>query len=167
LKSGSDQGLDEKEFFNWVAPHQPGEVCTGRERFGSIKRPCTEFPSGFRPAESDVQAVEFKAGSSARLEEALGERQLALLRPTGASDKADDRRRNRLRRLLRPCPSNALIEGRPGDYEKLCKTIRRQISFGLKLRKAFIGMSQEDIERVFEVLGSSEGKGSHRNPGRL
>ena len=52
--------------------------------------------------------------------------------------------------------ANAILEGNLGEYEKLCKGIKKQISFGLKFRKAFLGMSQDDIERVFEVLGSRE-----------
>ena len=52
--------------------------------------------------------------------------------------------------------AEAILNGRLGDYEKLCKAIKKQISFGLKFRRAFLGMSQEDIEKVFEVLGSRE-----------
>ncbi len=52
--------------------------------------------------------------------------------------------------------AEAILNGRLGDYEKLCKVIKKQISFGLKFRRAFLGMNQEDIERVFEVLGSRE-----------
>ncbi|MCD6372421.1 MAG: NAD(P)/FAD-dependent oxidoreductase [Thermococcus sp.] len=52
--------------------------------------------------------------------------------------------------------ADAILNGNPGEYEKLCKAIKRQISFGLKFRRAFLGMSQDDIEKVFEVLGSRE-----------
>lgn len=53
---------------------------------------------------------------------------------------------------------DALLSGRLSDYEKACGGIRKQISFGLKFRKVFRGMNQDEVERVFEVLGSREAR---------
>lgn len=50
----------------------------------------------------------------------------------------------------------SLINGRPGEYEKLCRDIKKQISFGMRVRKMFLGLTQEQIEKIFEVLGSRE-----------
>ncbi|NJE05542.1 NAD(P)/FAD-dependent oxidoreductase [Thermococcus sp. M36] len=52
----------------------------------------------------------------------------------------------------------ALLDGRPGEYERGCSFVKKQISFGLRFRRVFKGMSQEDIERVFEVLGTEEAR---------
>jgi hypothetical protein len=52
----------------------------------------------------------------------------------------------------------ALLEGRPENYWSYCSWVRRQISFGLKFRRLFLGLDQEAIERIFEVLGSEEAR---------
>lgn len=48
---------------------------------------------------------------------------------------------------------------RRGDlsiYEKLCGDIKKQIAFGLRVRKLFKALDQEKIEKLFEILSSRE-----------
>ncbi|BAD86025.1 geranylgeranyl hydrogenase [Thermococcus kodakarensis KOD1] len=52
----------------------------------------------------------------------------------------------------------ALIEGAPERYWNYCSWVRKQISFGLKFRKLFLGLDQEAIEKIFEVLKSEEAR---------
>ncbi|MDV3103804.1 NAD(P)/FAD-dependent oxidoreductase [Thermococcus waiotapuensis] len=52
--------------------------------------------------------------------------------------------------------ARAIIEGDLGSYERSCSAIRDQISFGLRVRKVFKGLSQEGIEEIFKVLGSED-----------
>ncbi|WP_456369133.1 geranylgeranyl reductase family protein [Thermococcus sp.] len=54
--------------------------------------------------------------------------------------------------------AKAILSGNLQSYERSCSWVKRQISFGLRLRKLFLGLSQEDIEKVFEVLGSKEAR---------
>lgn len=41
-------------------------------------------------------------------------------------------------------------------YEKLCGDIKKQIAFGLRVRKLFKDLNQEKIEKLFEVLSTRE-----------
>ena len=52
----------------------------------------------------------------------------------------------------------ALLDGKLKNYEKGCSFVKKQISFGLRFRKVFRSLSQDDIEKVFEVLGSREAR---------
>jgi geranylgeranyl reductase family protein len=52
----------------------------------------------------------------------------------------------------------ALVEGSPERYWSYCSWVRKQIAFGLRFRKLFIGLSQDAIERIFEVLKSREAR---------
>jgi len=52
----------------------------------------------------------------------------------------------------------ALVEGRPENYWDHCSWVRRQISFGLRFRRLFLGLDQDAIERIFEILGSEEAR---------
>ncbi len=53
----------------------------------------------------------------------------------------------------------ALLDGRlGGDYERECAFVKKQVSFGLRFRRVFLGLGQDDIERVFEILGSQEAR---------
>ncbi|WP_297501547.1 NAD(P)/FAD-dependent oxidoreductase [Thermococcus sp.] len=52
--------------------------------------------------------------------------------------------------------TRAVLSGDLQSYEKACSWVKRQISFGLRFRKLFLRMNQNDIERIFEVLSSDE-----------
>ncbi|MBP1911544.1 geranylgeranyl reductase family protein [Thermococcus stetteri] len=52
----------------------------------------------------------------------------------------------------------ALAEGAPERYWDYCSWVRKQISFGLKFRRLFLGLDQEAIEKIFEVLKSQEAR---------
>lgn len=52
----------------------------------------------------------------------------------------------------------SLINARTGDYEKLCKDVRKEIAFGLRARRLFKYLSQEQIERIFEILSTREAR---------
>ncbi len=54
--------------------------------------------------------------------------------------------------------ARAILSGDLSTYEASCSQIKRQISFGLKVRKVFKGLSQEGIERLFEVFSSEEAR---------
>ncbi len=54
--------------------------------------------------------------------------------------------------------AKAILKNDLHAYEESCSWVKRQISFGLKFRKLFRSMSQEDIEKAFEVLGSEEAR---------
>ncbi|USS41674.1 NAD(P)/FAD-dependent oxidoreductase [Thermococcus aggregans] len=41
-------------------------------------------------------------------------------------------------------------------YEKLCGDIKKQIAFGLRVRRLFKALDQEKIEKLFEILSSKE-----------
>jgi len=55
--------------------------------------------------------------------------------------------------------ARAILSGNLQSYEKACSWVKRQISFGLRFRKLFLGMSQNEIERIFEVLSSEDVRG--------
>ena len=43
-------------------------------------------------------------------------------------------------------------------YEDLCKDIKKQISFGLRIRRLFKALNQDQIEKFFEIFSSDEAK---------
>lgn len=143
-----------KEFFFWVAPVNEGLARVGT--FGSLDA-LYRFLK-IRMLKPNA-VVEFKAGSVGfgvrkpwiRGNVALIGDAALQIKPTTAGGIVYGM-------ICAHALRSALIEGRPKEYEKLCKSIKRQISFGLRFRKVFKGLSQDDIEKVFEVLGSEEAK---------
>jgi geranylgeranyl reductase family protein len=143
-----------EEFFMWVAPVNERLARVGT--LGSI-----EALNRFLKVRmlKPTSIVEFKAGSVGfgwrrpwvRGNVALIGDAALQIKPTTAGGIV-------FGMLCAHALREALISGRFSDYEKLCGDIKNQISFGLRFRKVFRGMNQEDIERVFEVLGSREAK---------
>ena len=54
--------------------------------------------------------------------------------------------------------AKGILNGDISRYERECSWVRNQISFGLRVRKLFRKMSQENIEEVFDVLSSEEAR---------
>ncbi len=141
-----------KNFFFWVAPVNENLARIGT--FGSLDSMFKFLKMRMLKAEN---IVEFKAGSVG-----LGWRKpwikgntaivgdAALqIKPTTAGGIAYGM-------FCAHALAYSLINGKPKDYENLCREIRKQISFGMKLRKMFLGLTQEQIEKIFEILGSRE-----------
>ncbi|NJE02056.1 NAD(P)/FAD-dependent oxidoreductase [Thermococcus sp. JdF3] len=142
------------DFFMWVAPVNEGLARVGT--LGSI-----EALNRFLRVRmlKPTSIVEFKAGSVG-----FGWRKpwvrgnVALLGDAALQIKPTTAGGIVFGMLCARALREALMVGKLAEYERLCREIRNQISFGLRFRKIFRGMSQENIERVFEVLGSAEAK---------
>lgn len=143
-----------EDFFMWVAPVNEGLARVGT--LGSIES-LNRFlrVRMLRP----TSIVEFKAGSVGfgwrkpwvKGNVALVGDAALQIKPTTAGGIVYGM-------LCARALREALMVGKLDEYERLCREIRNQISFGMRFRKIFRGMSQENIERVFEVLGSAEAK---------
>ncbi len=142
------------DFFMWVAPVNKGLARVGT--LGSIEA-MNRFLRLRRLKPTSV--VEFKAGSVG-----LGWRKpwvrgnVALLGDAALQIKPTTAGGIVFGGICAHALREALLSGRLSDYEKVCGEIRRQISFGMRFRRIFLGMSQDDVERVFEVLGSREAR---------
>ncbi|AFL95211.1 putative geranylgeranyl hydrogenase [Thermococcus cleftensis] len=142
------------DFFMWVAPVNEGLARVGT--LGSIEA-LNRFlrVRMLRP----TSIVEFKAGTVG-----FGWRKpwvrgnVALLGDAALQIKPTTAGGIVFGMLCARALREALLAGKPESYEKLCGAIKNQISFGMRFRRIFRGMSQEDIERVFEVLGSREAR---------
>ena len=142
------------EFFFWVAPVNEKTARVGT--FGSLSS-LREFLRirGLRP----TSILEFKSGSVG-----LGWRKpwvrdnVALVGDAALQIKPTTAGGIVFGTFCAHALAKAILNGNLGEYDKLCRSIKKQIGFGLKFRRAFLGMSQEDIERVFEVLGSKEAR---------
>ncbi|WP_297476696.1 NAD(P)/FAD-dependent oxidoreductase [Thermococcus sp.] len=143
-----------EDFFMWVAPVNEGLARVGTlggiealNRFLRLRR--------LKP----TSVVEFKAGSVG-----FGWRKpwvrgnVALLGDAALQIKPTTAGGIVFGGICAHALREALLSGRLEDYEKACGEIKRQISFGLRFRKIFRGMSQDDVERVFEVLSSREAR---------
>ncbi len=148
-----DKGMNE-EFFFWVAPISEHLARVGT--LGSIDA-LGRFMRTRRLKTTSV--VEFKAGSvgfgwrkpwvSGNVA-LVGDAALQI-KPTTAGGIAYGM-------LCAHSLRRALLEGNLGSYERGCSFVRKQISFGLRFRRIFRGLNQEGIERIFEILGSREGR---------
>ncbi|WP_457742932.1 geranylgeranyl reductase family protein [Thermococcus sp.] len=142
------------DFFAWVAPIDEETARVGT--FGKIEH-LNRFLRlrRFEP----TRILEFKAGSVGfgwrkpwvRGNVALVGDSALQIKPTTAGGIVYGM-------LCAQALQKALLEGRPERYWDHCSWVRRQISFGLKFRKLFLGLNQDGIERVFEVLGSEEAR---------
>ena len=54
--------------------------------------------------------------------------------------------------------ARAILSGEISSYEHSCRAVRRQISFGLTLRRVFLNLTQEGIEGIFRILSSEEAR---------
>ncbi|ASJ02074.1 bacteriochlorophyll synthase [Thermococcus profundus] len=142
------------EFFFWVTPVSGDVARVGT--FGSLesfRRFLTD--RGLKP----TSIIEFKAGSVG-----LGWRQpwvrenVALLGDAALQVKPTTAGGIVFGALCAHHLARAILSGDLSEYERACAGIKKQIAFGLKVRRIFKGMSQEGIERVFEVLGSEEAR---------
>ncbi len=142
------------DFFFWVTPVSEDVARVGTfGEFEAFRRFLTE--RGLNP----TSIVEFKAGSVG-----LGWRKpwvsgnVALLGDAALQIKPTTAGGIVFGAVCAHHLARAVIEGDLGSYESSCSAVRKQISFGLRVRKVFRGMSQEGIEKVFEVLGSDEAR---------
>ncbi|NJE43044.1 NAD(P)/FAD-dependent oxidoreductase [Thermococcus sp. GR6] len=143
-----------EEFFFWVAPVNESLARVGT--FGSLEALYKFLKIRMLKPTS---VVEFKAGSvgfGARKPWVRGN--IALIGDAALQIKPTTAGGIVFGMICAHALRSALLEGRPEEYEKLCKNIKRQISFGLRFRKVFRGLSQDDIEKIFEVLGSEEAR---------
>jgi len=142
------------DFFAWVAPIDGETARVGT--FGNIEA-LNRFLRLRRLEPTEI--LEFKAGSVG-----LGWRKpwvkgnVALLGDAALQIKPTTAGGIVYGMLCAQALKKALMEGRPEKYWNHCSWVRRQISFGLKFRKIFLGLSQEGIERIFEILGSEEAR---------
>ncbi|MDI3475204.1 MAG: hypothetical protein PWQ79_1847 [Thermococcaceae archaeon] len=141
------------DFFFWVAPISEKIARVGT--FGSLRA----FRDFLRiKGLKETSAVEYKAGTIG-----LGWRKpwvrgnVALLGDAALQIKPTTGGGIVFGAFCAHALRKAINNGDLSQYEKLCREIKKQVSFGLKLRKAFRELSQDDIERIFEVLGSREG----------
>lgn len=141
-----------RDFFFWVAPVNESLARVGT--FGSLNSLFRFLKMRMLKAGS---IVEFKAGNVG-----LGVRKpwiknnIAIVGDAALQIKPTTAGGIAYGMFCAHALAYSLINGRPTDYENLCRDIRRQISFGMRVRKIFTGLDQEHIERIFEVLGSSE-----------
>jgi len=140
------------EFFFWIAPMNESLARVGTfGRFDALFR----FIKARMLKETNV--VEFKAGSVA-----LGIRKpwikgnVALVGDAALQIKPLTAGGIAYGMHCAYALACSLINGRPWEYEKLCKDIKREISFGLKARKLFKNLNQEQIEKLFEILSSKD-----------
>lgn len=142
------------DFFLWVAPVNERIARVGT--FGSIEA-LNRFlrMRMLRP----TSVVEFKAGSvgfGTRKPWAKGN--VALVGDAALQIKPTTAGGIVYGMLCAQALRRALLDGRLGDYERECAFVKKQVSFGLRFRRVFLGLGQDDIERVFEVLGSQEAR---------
>lgn len=52
----------------------------------------------------------------------------------------------------------SIRRGNLNVYEDLCKDIKKQITFGLRIRRLFKALNQDQIEKFFEIFSSKEAK---------
>ncbi len=136
------------EFFMWVTPveHELARVGT----FGGMRN-LVEFLKlrGLRP----TKVVEVKAGSVA-----LGWRRpwargnVALVGDAALQIKPTTAGGIVYGMICAHALKGAIEAGDLKAYWDACKAVRRQISLGLKVRRAFRKMSQDDIEKLFDVF---------------
>ncbi|ASJ09828.1 bacteriochlorophyll synthase [Thermococcus sp. P6] len=142
------------EFFFWVAPVREDLARVGT--FGSL-RAIYRFLrlKMLRPA----SVVEFKAGSVG-----FGRRKpwvrgnVALIGDAALQIKPTTAGGIVYGMYCAHALRKALLNGRLEEYERECSFVKKGISFGLRFRKLFLGMDQDTIERVFEILGSEEAR---------
>lgn len=142
------------EFFSWVVPISANVARVGT--FGSLEA-LNRFlrTRGLKP----TSVLEFKAGSVG-----LGWRKpwvkgnVALVGDAALQIKPTTAGGIVFGAICAYHLAEAILSGDLSQYVAACSAIRKQISFGLRIRKAFKGLSQEGIERIFEVLGSQEAK---------
>ncbi|EEB73507.1 NAD(P)/FAD-dependent oxidoreductase [Thermococcus sp. AM4] len=140
------------EFFYWVAPLSDDVARVGT--FGSLEA-LNRFlrVRGLKP----TAILEFKAGTVG-----LGWRRpwirgnVALVGDAALQIKPTTAGGIVFGAICAHHLARAILTGDLSTYEASCSQIKRQISFGLKVRKAFKGLNQEGIERIFEVLSSRE-----------
>lgn len=143
------------EFFFWVTPVSEDVARVGTfGELGAFERFLLD--RGLKP----TSVIEFKAGSVG-----LGWRRpwvrdnVALVGDAALQIKPTTAGGIVFGALCAHHLAKAIITGDLGEYERSCSAVKRQISFGLRVRKVFKGMSQEGIEKVFEVLGGDEARG--------
>lgn len=142
------------EFFAWVAPIDKETARVGT--FGSM-----ESLNRFLRLRmlKPTKILEFKAGSVGfgwrkpwvRGNVALVGDAALQIKPTTAGGIVYGM-------LCARALRKALLEDKPENYWNYCSWVRNQISFGLRFRKLFLGLDQEAIEKIFEVLGSKEAR---------
>ena len=142
------------EFFFWVAPVSEGVARVGT--FGSLD----SFHRFLKIRMlKPTSIVEFKAGSvgfGVRKPWVRGN--VALLGDAALQIKPTTAGGIVYGMYCAHALRKALLDGKLQDYEKGCSFVKKQVSFGLRFRRVFLGLSQDDIERVFEVLGSPEAR---------
>ncbi|WP_461866812.1 geranylgeranyl reductase family protein, partial [Thermococcus sp.] len=128
-----------EEFFFWVAPVNENLARIGT--FGSLDSLFKFLKMRMLKAES---IVEFKAGSVG-----LGWRKpwvkgnMAIVGDAALQIKPTTAGGIAYGMFCAHALAYSLINGRPKDYEKLCNEIKKQISFGMRIRKMFLGLTQE------------------------
>lgn len=142
------------EFFSWVAPL--GEDTARVGTLGTLEA-LNRFlrVRGLRP----TAIIEFNAGSVglgwrrpwAKGNVALVGDAALQIKPTTAGGIV-------FGSICAHHLARAILSGDLGEYERACSPVKKQIAFGLRVRRIFKGMNQEGVERVFEVLGSEEAR---------
>ncbi len=146
-----DKELNEN-FFMWVVPVNEELARVGT--FGSLENLKSFLRiRNLRP----TKAVEIKAGSVA-----LGWRKpwtkgnVALVGDAALQIKPTTAGGIVYGMICAHALESSIDSGNLSIYWNACSEVRRQISFGLKLRRAFKNMKQRDIERVFRVISDKE-----------
>ncbi|MBO8175295.1 MAG: NAD(P)/FAD-dependent oxidoreductase [Thermococcus sp.] len=140
------------DFFFWVTP-----INESLARVGTFGRLDTLFNFIKVRMLKETNIVEFKAGSVA-----LGIRKpwikgnVALVGDAALQIKPLTAGGIAYGMYCAYALAYSLINGKPEDYERLCKNVKREISFGLKARRLFKNLNQEQIEKLFELLSSRE-----------
>ncbi|AIF69804.1 hypothetical protein PAP_07060 [Palaeococcus pacificus DY20341] len=148
-----DKELNE-DFFFWVAP-----IDENLARVGTIGRLDSLYKFLKIRMLTDKSAIEFKAGSvGIGVRKPWVRRNVALVGDAALQLKPLTAGGIAYGMFCAHALAYALKEGDLKRYEKICSDIKREISFGLRARKLFKALNQEQMEKIFELLSTKEAR---------